>query len=94
MIRKAAVAAMAVASAIAIAGCGLGAGPGTSNVTLTVTRGFGSQQVARISERGVPGSETVMRMLERHFRVRTRYGGGFVQSINGTAGAPAHGPLG
>jgi hypothetical protein len=27
-----------------------------------------------------------MRMLERHYRVNTRYGGGFVQSIDGLAG--------
>jgi hypothetical protein len=31
-----------------------------------------------------------MRVLERHFHIQTRYGGGFVQSINGTAGTPAH----
>src|SRR5205807_6023073 len=37
-----------------------------------------------------PGSETVMRMLERHFRVQTRYGGGFVQKIDGISGTPSH----
>jgi hypothetical protein len=54
------------------AGCGLGAGRGTGGVTLTVTRGFGSSQIASISRAKVPGSETVMRMLERSFRVSTR----------------------
>jgi Domain of unknown function (DUF4430) len=34
----------------------------------------------------VPGSETVMRMLQRSFNVQTRYGGGFVESIDGLAG--------
>jgi hypothetical protein len=29
-------------------------------------------------------------MLERHFRVRTRYGGGFVQSIDGVSGSSSH----
>jgi hypothetical protein len=77
---------MAVACAAAISGCGLGPGPGTSNVTVTVTRGFGSVPLAELNVRRVPGSETVMRMLERHFRVGTRYGGGFVQSINGFSG--------
>ena len=71
------------------AGCGLGPGPGTGDVTLTVTRGFGSTEVASISRRRVPGSETVMRMLERSFRVGTRYGGGFVESINGLSGGSA-----
>ena len=75
-----------VALAIATAGCGLGPGPGTGNVTLTVTRGFGSAPVAALSRAGVPGSETVMRMLERSLRVGTRYGGGFVESIDGFAG--------
>jgi hypothetical protein len=84
--RVAAVTATAIASALAVAGCGLGAGPGTFNVTLTVTRDFGTLPVAHISESRVPGSETVMRMLERHFRVSTRYGGGFVQSIDGRSG--------
>lgn len=76
----------AIASAVALAGCGLGAGPGTSNVSLTVTRDFGARQVAAITKGKVPGSETVMRMLERSFRIGTRYGGGFVESINGLSG--------
>lgn len=78
--------AMAVASAIAIAGCGLGAGPGTSDVTITVTRNFGDQQLGSVTEQHVPGSETVISVLERHFNVDTRYGGGFVESIDGQAG--------
>ncbi|MGI8573273.1 MAG: DUF4430 domain-containing protein [Solirubrobacteraceae bacterium] len=76
----------AAAVALTGAGCGLGAGRGTAGVTLTVTRGFGSSQIASISRGRVPGSETVMRMLERSFRVGTRYGGGFVQAIDGIAG--------
>jgi hypothetical protein len=77
----------AAACAVALAGCGLGAGPGTSNATLSVTRGFGTIPVAHITESHVPGSETVMRMLERHLRVSTRYGGGFVESIEGRSGS-------
>jgi Domain of unknown function (DUF4430) len=85
MIRRCTATAIAIVCSVAIAGCGLGAGPGTSQVTLTVTRGFGGQQIAQIEKSHVPGSETVMRMLERSFRIGTRYGGGFVQSINGLA---------
>jgi hypothetical protein len=77
----------AAASAVALAGCGLGAGAGTSNVSLTVTRDFGAHAVATITKRAVPGSETVMRMLERSLRIGTRYGGGFVESIDGLSGA-------
>ena len=86
MRRWAATKAIAIASAVAIAGCGLGAGSGTGGVSLTVTKNFGSSQIAAVSDRHVPGSETVMRMLERRLDVKTRYGGGFVESINGNAG--------
>jgi Domain of unknown function (DUF4430) len=80
-------AAIAVVLTAAIAGgCGLGPGRGTSNVSVTVTRAFGSEPVASITRGKVPGSETVMRMLERSFKVTTRYGGGFVESIEGISG--------
>ncbi|HSC04700.1 MAG TPA: DUF4430 domain-containing protein [Solirubrobacteraceae bacterium] len=76
----------AVAIAVVLAGCGLGAGKGTSDVAVTVTRNFGAASVGSASEPKVPGSQTVMRLLERSFRVTTRFGGGFVQSINGASG--------
>ncbi|MBV9007411.1 MAG: DUF4430 domain-containing protein [Solirubrobacterales bacterium] len=76
---------VALAAAVA-GGCGVGAGKGTSDVTLTVTRAFGSAEIASITRSKVPGSETVMRALERSFQVQTRYGGGFVESIDGRAG--------
>ena len=76
----------ALGAALALAGCGLGPGPGTSDVSLSVTRSFGETRVGSATERQVPGSETVMRMLERSFRVQTRYGGGYVQSIDGLSG--------
>jgi hypothetical protein len=80
--------AIAVVVTAAIAGgCGLGAGKGTSDVSLTVTRSFGSQPVGSITRNQTPGSETVMRMLQRSFKVTTRFGGGFVQSIDGIAGS-------
>jgi Domain of unknown function (DUF4430) len=83
MTLRTAAGAIAIVCSIAVAGCGLGPGPGTSKVSLTVTRGFGTHQVAVIEKSRVPGSETVMRMLERSFPITTRYGGGFVQSIDG-----------
>jgi hypothetical protein len=87
MTSRAAVTAVAIASAIAIAGCGLGAGKSTSgSVTLTVTRGFGTAPVGTVNEKSIPGSQTVMRLLEGSFKVATRYSGGFVESIDGHAG--------
>ncbi len=68
------------------AGCGVGAGEGTGEVTVTVTRDFGAGRLGERTRASVPGSETVMRLLQREFDVGTRYGGGFVQSIDGLAG--------
>ncbi|MGO9899383.1 MAG: DUF4430 domain-containing protein [Solirubrobacteraceae bacterium] len=80
----------AVLTAAALAGCGLGAGPGTSNASITVTRDFGARSVGALTQKHVPGAETVMQMLERGFAVATSYGGGFVQSIDSFAGSSAH----
>ena len=61
-----ALATLAVALAAAgAAGCGLGPGAGTSEVNLNVTRDFGARSVKSVTRSHVPGSETVMRMLER-----------------------------
>jgi hypothetical protein len=77
-------------AAVALAGCGFGAGPGTKDASIEVTSDFGSSAVGSASEAQVPGAETVMSLLERHFKVSTRYGGGFVQSIDGHAGSSNH----
>ena len=85
--RRVATAALALAALVAgTAGCGLGPGPGTSGVSLVVTRNFGDGRVGGVHADRVPGSETVMRFLSRSFSVQTRYGGGFVQAINGLSG--------
>jgi hypothetical protein len=80
-------AALALLAAAALAGCGFGPGAGTSNVNLDVTSGFGANRIGAVTKSKVPGSETVMRMLERSFRVHTRYGGGFVESIDDHGGS-------
>ena len=72
--------------ALALGGCGLGAGPAPSAVKLLVTRDFGARVLAQSGAPKVAGQETVMSLLERNDAVSTRYGGGFVQSINGLAG--------
>jgi hypothetical protein len=80
-------AALLILLALAAAGCGLGAGEGQEGgATLTVTRDFGTRDVGSGKADPIPGGETVMRMLQRDFEVETRYGGGFVQQINGIAG--------
>ena len=80
-------AALGGALSILLAGCGLGAGTPPRGVQLTVSENFG----ARVLDSGpvrVAGQETVMRLLIRNARVTTRFGGGFVQSIDGLSGEP------
>lgn len=74
-----------LALALPLAGCGVGAGEENGGATLTVTRDFGFERVGRAERDSVPGGETVMRLLQRDFDVDTRYGGGFVDEINGVA---------
>jgi hypothetical protein len=78
--------ATALMCALAVAGCGLGPGPSVGDAQLTVTRGYGSKQLLESRERDAPESETAMRLLDRSADISTRYGGGFVQSIQGIEG--------
>ena len=79
--------AVLAALAVGAAGCGLGPGEGTGGeATLTVTRDYGAERMLVASVDDPPESETVLRMLDREAEITTRYGGGFVQSIDGVAG--------
>jgi hypothetical protein len=86
---RALVAALAVAAiAPALAGCGFGEGaeqPG-GGATLRVTRDFGHKALGSVTIDKVREGQTVMRMLRSEFDVTTRFGGRFVQSIDGLAG--------
>jgi len=73
--------------AVALSGCGLGAGKPPSHVSLTVSEDFGARPLVQTEQPHRGGSDTVMRLLQRNARVDTRYGGGFVQSIDGRAGS-------
>jgi hypothetical protein len=81
--RGMAVATTLLLAALAAAGCGLGPGAGVGGVELTVTREFGSVPVLERSLKA-DESSTVMRVLEGNADISTRYGGGYVQSIDGT----------
>ena len=89
-------AAVLVASlAPAAAGCGFGEGnerPG-GGATLRVTRDFGHRELGSTKLDSVRESETVMRMLRSEFDVTTRFGGRFVQSIDGLEGQGAGGQV-
>jgi hypothetical protein len=71
---------------LALAGCGLGPGPTPGGISLSVTQDFGALPVGYAGTPHVSGQETVMSLLMRNYEVKTRYGGGFVQSVNGHAG--------
>ncbi len=78
------------ATAAAVLGAGCGLGPGDSSegeATLTVTRDYGAEELVDVARSDPPESETVMRMLDREAEIETRYGGGFVQSIEGISGS-------
>jgi hypothetical protein len=75
--------ALLLAVALAAAGCGVGPGSGVGEVSLTVTRDYGSEQLQPVSSGEVSESDTVMRVLDREATIATRYGGGFVQAIDG-----------
>ena len=74
--------------ALAHAGCGIGEGAERAGegAEVRVTRDFGQSEVGRAELKRVTESSTVMRLLRSEFEVKTRFGGRFVQSIEGLAG--------
>ena len=81
-----------VCAALALAGCGLGPGEEREGgAELRVTRDFGHELLAEATSEAVREDETVMRFLQSEREVETRYGGKFVQAIDGLAGS---GPVG
>ncbi|MFL5908147.1 MAG: DUF4430 domain-containing protein [Solirubrobacterales bacterium] len=90
MIRTGAWAAAAALYAAAAAGCGLGPGKDEGDVDLTVTRDYGSMVLVHKSD-SIHESDTVLRVLDRSAEITTRYGGGFVQSIDGLSGGESGG---
>jgi hypothetical protein len=82
---------LALAAAAALGGCGLGAGEEPTRTRLTVTDAYGTHPLETFRAPKVTGEETVMRLLQRNAEVTTRYGGGFVQSIDGRSNGRAGG---
>lgn len=80
--RGTAIAAALLLVALAIAGCGLGPGEDVGSVSITVTREFGAESLLEDSVEANE-SDTVMRVLEGSAEIETRYGGGYVKSIEG-----------
>jgi hypothetical protein len=75
-------------TALLATGCGLGPGgaQGGDGARVLVTRDFGEGRIGERTGQELRDGDTVMRVLQRGFDVDTRYGGGFVQSIDGLSG--------
>jgi len=79
----------------AAAGCGFGEGgeKAGGGATLHVTRDFGHRELGSVRLDKVRDGDTVMRMLRSKFDITTRFGGRFVQSIDGLKGQGAGGQV-
>jgi hypothetical protein len=81
------VAVVLIGAAAAAVGVRTGSGKTSTKVSLTVTRDFGAKTLDKPQTGLTPSSdETIMRLLQASYDVKTRYGGGFVQEIDGLAG--------
>jgi hypothetical protein len=78
------VAVVLAASVPAAAGCGFGEGEERGGgATVRVTRDFGRTSIGAARVARVREDETVMRMLRSEFDIETRFGGRFVEAIDG-----------
>ncbi|HEV2061465.1 MAG TPA: DUF4430 domain-containing protein [Solirubrobacteraceae bacterium] len=77
---------LAALLAVLAAGCGVGSGAPPDDIRLTVTDAFGARTLIERQSPNVRGDDTVMRLLQRNAQVETKYGGGFVQAIEGLPG--------
>jgi Domain of unknown function (DUF4430) len=77
--------ALALVAVVALAGCGVGPGKKLSGggAQLEITRDFGQRQLYTTSVPEIRKDQTVMRLLESKRKVKLRYGGKFVDGIDG-----------
>ena len=78
--------------AVVVPGCGFGSGESSEGeARLIVTRDYGSEPMLEATSSEPSASETVIRLLDREAEITTRYGGGFVHSIDGLEGEVSDG---
>lgn len=80
-----------VAVAVVVSGCGLGAGSQEGSATLVVSRDYGREILIDEKLDDLTESETAMRVLDESADIETRYGGGFVQTVEGLSGGTENG---
>lgn len=71
---------------VVLSGCGLGAGSQEGSAELLVTRDYGSDVLVEQTLGDLTESEDAIRVLDDNADVETRYGGAFVQSVDGIDG--------
>jgi len=75
----------------ALAGCGLGPGKESGTARLVVTRDYGGQVILQRDGLKLNESANALRLLDGSADLKTAYGGGFVQSVNGISGGAEQG---
>ena len=78
----------ALLALVLVAGCGFGPGDEQEGgAELRITRDFGREELAADEFATIREDATVMRLLQSGHDVETRFGGNFVQEIDGLAGS-------
>ena len=81
-------AALASLVCICVGGCGFGEGEELEGgASLRVTTDFGHREIAADEVDSVREDQTVMRLLQSRYDVETRFGGKFVEAIDGVEGS-------
>jgi Domain of unknown function (DUF4430) len=81
-----------IAAALVLGGCGIGPGEEQQGgATIRVTRDFGHEELGATETKTLREDQTVMRLMQSKFDVETRFGGRFIQAIDGLKGTGASG---
>jgi hypothetical protein len=76
-----------IAAALLLGGCGIGPGEEQEGgAVIRVTRDFGHEEIDSTATKTLREDETVMRVMQSKFDIETRFGGRFIQSIDGVKG--------
>jgi hypothetical protein len=81
-----------LAAALLLSGCGIGPGEEREGgAVIRVTRDFGHSELESTRTKTLREDQTVMRLMQSKFDVETRFGGRFVEAIDGLKGTGATG---
>ena len=76
-----------LAALLLLGGCGIGPGEEREGgAAIRITRDFGHKEVGATRTKTLREDQTVMRLMQSRFDVETRFGGRFVEAIDGLKG--------